>query len=97
MRLAGWGVVAEAGCGGTDGPGDGVVFQPTELVRAEEIAIRHSVVYCEQIVKTAPQAREKQRMSVGDVWTVQPRPRNGIFVAITVMNGTLADSGSPAM
>jgi len=27
----------------------------------------------------------------------QPRPMNGILVAITVMNWTLASSGSPAM
>lgn len=31
--------------------------------------------------------------NVGD----QPRPNNGILVAITVMNGTLDSSGSPAM
>jgi hypothetical protein len=28
---------------------------------------------------------------------VQPRPMNGIWVAITVMNWTLAESGRPAM
>jgi len=32
-----------------------------------------------------------------ECWAVQPRPTNGILLAITVMNSTLASSGRLAM